>query len=447
MIISQNKPKYAFVLGHCPELSRAEIIRTLEHENIDFRPVFSNQQLFIIETNDQLEASKLQERLGGTVKILRITHHPPATLRLPEMPSWQAGVAMRAGESRSALREAKGSKLEEVIKEIIIKRLPFGFAQGEKDLKIKDKKFQFGFSYYGKGQLLDLQRIGLKIKKELKEQGVQSRFIVSKEPGLSSVIVQKERLIDRGVDVVIIQAANQYYVGYTVSVQKFEEYSRRDYGRPSRDDKSGMLPPKLAKIMLNLSQTDFNQTILDPFCGSGTVIQEALFMGYKNIIGSDISEKAVKDSQNNINWFKIKYGLDISGVKIYQLDATQLSKKIAMELVDCIVTEPYLGPAEKSLKFQVSNIISGLSELYLKTFAEFYKVLKRGGKIVIIFPMIDSQRLAILDKIEDSLLRFSSYGGQEGLRVDKLSDTPRGSLIYSRPKQKVLREIFVFKKE
>ena len=35
-------------------------------------------------------------------------------------------------------------------------------------------------------------------------------------------------------------------------MQDFEQWGARDYGRPSRDAVRGMLPPKLARMMVNL---------------------------------------------------------------------------------------------------------------------------------------------------------------------------------------------------
>ena len=397
-----KKSGTGFILGHVPALSRQEIIRTLAHENIDFKEVLATREVFLIETNSQLNVKELQERLGGTVKISKLQ------------------ILSYKKDPNSNLQ------LTNNILELIVKRL--------KDLDIKDKKFQFGFSLYGNIDVKEFQKIGLTIKRWLKEKGVNSRLVVSKEKTLSSVIVKKERLIESGVDIVVIKDKDDYYLGYTVSIQGFEEYSQRDYGRPTRDDKSGMLPPKLAKIMINLSQTDSVGTILDPFCGSGTILQEALLLGYKNILGGDISQKAVAFAQNNLNWLKTKYGLDISGVKIYQLDAKDLSMMIEQSSVDAIVTEPYLGPTQSS-KLKAQNLISELSNLYIKSFQEFYKVLKPGGRAVIILPIINGQLMDILEQIKSI-----------GFIVEPLSDEPRGSIVYSREGQRVEREIFIFQK-
>lgn len=395
MLFSQSKQKYGFVLGHCPLLSKAEIEKVLESLKVDYQVIFFNEKVLIIEVTGKLNIEKVQERLGGTVKISCIVYC------------------------------VSQNDLKEEINILTIKRL--------KDLKTKKKKFQFGFSVYGKADAKDLEKIGLLIKRQLKEQGVKSRYIVSKESSLSSVIIQKEKLLKQGADIVIVSSDNQYYIGYTVSVQKFEDYSLRDYGRPTRDDKSGMLPPKLAKMMLNLSQADYHQIILDPFCGSGTVIQEALLLGYKNIIGSDVSRQAVEFTRNNLEWLKTKYNLDISNVQIHNVDVGNLSSKIQFQSISTIITEPYLGPSEKVKKPQ--RVITELTKLYLSAFEEFYKVLKKDGKVVIIFPIINGKQIDILNDIK-----------RMGFSIESLGKEPRRSITYSRPGQRVLREIFVFYK-
>ena len=416
MISSQNKVKYAFILGQVPALSKAEIMAILEHANLDFEELFYNEQVLVMAMR-RLDVDWLQARLGGTIKI-------------------------------ASLKFQASSINQEIIEKLIQQQPP-----------AKNKRFQFGFSAYGRVNMKELKQIGLNLKRVLRLKKVRSRFVVSKESALSSVIVHKEKLIDQGADVVVINSGKEYYLGYTVSAQKFQEYSERDYGRPQRDDQSGMLPPKLAKMMINLGRAGFDQTILDPFCGSGTVIQEALLLGYKKIIGSDIAAKAVSDTINNLEWLKVKLQQDIAGVKIFQQDVKSLSAKIQPQSVDVIVTEPYLGPARaipssqdakylpvrpagqkiSTSKSQVSNpeidVIDELSKLYLKAFAQFHQVLKKEGKAVIILPIINNQTVDIINDVK--CLGFVSL---------PLSDCPRKSIVYARPGQRVRREIFVFKK-
>ena len=123
-----------------------------------------------------------------------------------------------------------------------------------------------------------------------------------RSPTLSSVVVEQNKLTTaQGAEIVIVQFDKKLFLGKTIAVQPFKELSFRDYGRPARDDYSGMLPPKLAQIMLNLSGAKPADTILDPFCGSGTILTEAMLMGYQDLVGSDVSSKAIEDTGKNIN--------------------------------------------------------------------------------------------------------------------------------------------------
>jgi tRNA (guanine10-N2)-dimethyltransferase len=398
---------YAFILGHVPRLSQAEITEVLSRDKIKFQELFFNSQAFLINSQNKLDVIGLQQRLGGTVKIVSIVY------------------------------KCSKEEISSSVARLLSQRL--------KSVKETGKKFQFGFSLYGAALKEQLTKTGLEFKRKLQLKGDSPvadsdhrgkvRLVVSKSQDLSSVIVSKEKLIDQGADIVVVADGDDYYLGYTLTVQDYKNFSFRDFSRPFRDDKSGLLPPKLAKMMINLSSAAPDQIILDPFCGSGTVIQEALILGFKNLIASDVSQKAVRDTTSNLNWLQSKYHFDVSAVKIFQLDARELADVLAEESVDFIVTEPYLGPAEHIEPRRIKEVIDDLSELYLKSFASFFKVLKNGGRVVIILPVINSQALDILPAITSL-----------GFKINKLSGEARPSLVYSRPGQRVVREIFVFEK-
>jgi tRNA G10 N-methylase Trm11 len=338
----------------------------------------------------------------------------------------------------------------------------------------------------------------MEIKNQLKKKGISSRWVISKEKILSSVIVLKNKLLAEGVEFCFLLGTQTHaeadadtrrnsqrqsalslrssaYVGKTESCQQFEEYGQRDFGRPARNIEEGMLPPKLAKIMINLTQLPAQGTMLDPFCGSGTIIQEAMLMGYKNVIGCDISEGAVEATKANLNWFIKKLATAETrndsesqrnseiqnlqeNISVYQSDVRNLSQKISLNSIDAIVTEPYLGPVKiLNLKSQISNLVSELSDLYLKAFSEFKKILKSTGKIVIIFPVFSARGgsafggktnpqlhfLPILDELKKFGWQIVNPIPPELRKNPTIKITARNSIIYSRPNQQVLREIFI----
>jgi tRNA G10 N-methylase Trm11 len=233
-----NNLTYFFIFGNNPALSLAEIKQFIP---ADAKYVLSNKFL-IVTLGKKIDAEQLIDTLGGTIKIGRI------------------------------LCEELDNNLKMYSKKI----LPFF------NPRDKESKYYYGFSVYGnvntqtERQVLEL---GMTIKKELKSRDIKCRFVTSKEPALSSVIVQNNKLVsDQGVELCFLKTNGKTYIGKTLVVQDFKTQSTLDYDRPAFDSKSGMIPPKLAKMMVNLARKQNgkdNQTLLDPFCGSGTVLQEA----------------------------------------------------------------------------------------------------------------------------------------------------------------------------
>lgn len=304
----------------------------------------------------------------------------------------------------------------------------------------KEKKNFFGISFYRTiSKRPDIFKLGMALKRQFEEKNIKIRLVTSKEETLSSVVVKTNKLLTRGLEAVILDAGNTTFIGKTLAVQEFSDYEFRDYGRPGRDTLSGMIPPKLAKMMLNLSGAKKDAIILDPFCGSGTIITEAAILGYKNLTGTDISEKAVEDTNKNIDWVKNEYHRPETIYKINHSDVRELSKIITPNSVDAIITEPYLGPPlhgnEREDTIQ-KNIIE-LSGLYSAAFSELYKVAKKSAIMVIIIPFINIRE-------NKYYIEFNQSGWQEEkVLFDGKELSP---LVWSRPDQKVIREIKIYRK-
>ena len=100
-----------------------------------------------------------------------------------------------------------------------------------------------------------VQKIGLILKATLKPHGVNLRLIPNAEPALSTATSHNNRLgtSERKIELLIIRTNKGIVIAESRGVQNITAYTHRDRHRPRRDAFVGMLPPKLAQIMLNLA--------------------------------------------------------------------------------------------------------------------------------------------------------------------------------------------------
>ena len=69
--------------------------------------------------------------------------------------------------------------------------------------------------------------------------------------------------------------------------------------------------------------------MLDPFCGVGTTLIEASLLGFDQMIGSDIDEKAVADTEKNLNWLSREFDLQLPETTLEVCPAQELSDTLA----------------------------------------------------------------------------------------------------------------------
>jgi tRNA G10 N-methylase Trm11 len=163
-------------------------------------------------------------------------------------------------------------------------------------------------------------------------------------------------------------------------------------------------------------------------------------MGVKKIIGTDLSEKAVHDSQVNLRWLKREFQTSqIKNIEIKQIDARKISNFLGKNSVDLIVTEPYLGPQRKI--DDIEKVQKSLKKLYEECLAEFPKILKDQGRIVMIWPILRKAQNQFM-KIDLKNFKIVNYL-PENLN---LPISQRNTLVYGRKDQKVWREIAVLEK-
>ncbi len=347
-----------FILGSHPELSKAEIESVLGHS------CNPPQKDVLFVDDPALNLSSLQQQLAGTIKVGHI---------IGEADSY---IEKNAAELIATLASGAAGK----------------------------NKISFGISIYDIGAEKKTQSIahsrdelGKEVKKILKETGRPVRYVSSKDADLSSVIVEENELLASGGEYCLFIDKDKIYIGQTEGVQDFKAWSTRDFGRPARDSKSGMLPPKLARMMINLSGVQTNQTLLDPFCGSGTVLMEADLLGIEHIIGSDISAKAISDTKKNFQWLEQFYDVNKTIVEnLFVSDAALLDSILPLtkgelegvRLVEAIVAETYLGaPRTKpATEKELQKTTQDLFQIYESCFQTLRKLITKDGTAVIAFP-------------------------------------------------------------
>lgn len=289
-----------------------------------------------------------------------------------------------------------------------------GVSTDAKSIAKQIKAKNFSISILGKRENLD------KLHADVKDLLKKGRFILAKDEfGVSPVINRKHKVDEFFLDTV----ENQ--VWQTVWAHNFMHWIKKDRHMPHIDPHAGMLPPKIARSMVNLVPLDpKGKILLDPFCGSGRVLVEAAEVGYQ-IGGTDIIANQVQDTIENLQ------SMNFSG-QVELLDATHLSEKF--QNIDAIVTEPFLGKS-KFRPDEIRYIVPGLEKLYLGCLKDWLKVLKPGGFVVMVFPWFnDGKKEYKTSEIIDGKLKLSYNPLKRGI-------------FYSRPDADVKREILVLQKQ
>jgi tRNA G10 N-methylase Trm11 len=190
-------------------------------------------------------------------------------------------------------------------------------------------------------------------------------------------------------ELLLVRIGERFYAASTIQVQDISAYAKRDTLRPVRNMRVGMLPPKLAQMMLNLAVGHVparELTIYDPFCGMGTLVQESYLRGYTTF-GSDINPQAIAATQKNL-----QHSSEDGRAKmpdVFTHDAREAFPERLNGIVDAIVTESHLGQAISGPlpPAQLHRQFEQLGSLYLAFFKNALTTLKPHGVILFTLPM------------------------------------------------------------
>jgi tRNA G10 N-methylase Trm11 len=233
----------------------------------------------------------------------------------------------------------------------------------------------------------------------------------------------------------VIPVEDKLVIAKTTWIYDAEDWVSRDRNKPYRDIKRGMLPPKVARIMVNLATKGKEDlTVADPFCGTGTVLSEAIMVG-NNVVGSDTNPDAIPGTKSNLEWLLSTPSLKPRTYDLKIGDATHFDELFSS--VDCIATEPFMGPLlderNPSTLEKIKNIAKGLDKLYRGAFKAFAKALPVGGRVVMSIPVFHVYGRVIPTISIDTL---------GALGYNYVSAVP-----YSKPGAAVVRNITILEKK
>ncbi|MBQ6449531.1 hypothetical protein IJJ08_01345 [bacterium] len=374
-----------FFLGNMGDLCWAELQAVLGSA-VNLQRL--DQRLASAKLQPDFDIKSLQKKLGGTIKIGKLIK------KLPQ--------------------ETEASTINYQLIEYLV--------------SLGQAKVYFALGELGRDHLEPLDSRWLKAR--LEENGLKVRFAATSRRGAGAALLLHQA---KWVELLVTNTPDRILITHTLSVQDIDDWSYRDRAKPYSDHKKGMLPPKLARMMINLAGPSKQpRRLYDPFCGSGTLLLEAAVMGNYELCGSDLDVKAVIGTGENLDWLRQAYHLE-APARLFTRDVTAVRvPDLGGQKVDLIVSEPFLG-RQTPRDEQLPGVFRGLQKLYWGAFRTWTQLLVPGARLVIVFPRVTARDGSVytLDHLLDKLM---------SLGYNKKSQ----DLIYARDQATVQREICVF---
>lgn len=384
------------LLGRQPALSMAELERLYGSENVAW---FSDMSATVDTNEINIES------LGGSLKIGRVVANLPR------------------GDWRS-----------------VSMKLVQAYIHAWKDF---DSKLTVGISAYGFDvSPRDVQKTGIILKQKLKQSGVSLRLIPNQEAALSSATSHHNKLglSPNKVEILVFRSRNgKVIIAESAGAQNITALAKRDQERPKRDAFVGMLPPKLAQIMINLAHptNKASARILDPFCGTGVILQEAALMGYA-VYGTDLSEKMIRYSRDNLNWLQETHHVSTDWY-LHEGDAMTTTWQQPIDAVACesYLGQPFSAPPSPSKLVEVRGNCDKIISAFLKNIGS---QLPSDTPLCVGIPAWRSSdgsftHLPLINKLD-----------QLGFKRVELKNVRTNDLLYFREDQVVARELLILTK-
>ncbi len=387
------------------------------------------KSLFILGRQPAIGRAELESLLGAD-HVQPIGGHMASDVAPDEIDFARIGSSIRLAK---VLAELDTTKWPAIVRSLS-KELPNNL-----DYLPEEGKIKLGLSVFDVPVTTqELFRTGLELKKICKKAGRSVRLVPNTELALSSAAVLHNQMTGNlGMELLLVRDGNKTWLAQTTKVQDITAYARRDRGRPKRDARVGMLPPKLAQTIVNLATGSLtateDNTVLDPFCGTGVVLQEALLMGY-DAYGTDLEPRMVDYSRENLEWLATHGKETTPTLEVGDATDHQWTHPFSV-----VASETYLGrpltswPGSDTLR-EIIGTCNVIIEKFLKNIAAQTEPGKRFCLAVPAWrgPNGQLHHLPLLDHLGEI--------GYNRIRFEHAKDA---DLVYFRPEQLVARELLV----
>jgi tRNA G10 N-methylase Trm11 len=428
--------KLAFVLGSNWLLSIAELLVYIQDRGYNGTLVDHSRNAAIVDIKQRLSSDEIvdmQSALGGCFKIGKVIWESDIELPLKAYPAKK--VASK--EDLKEIRKVPWLKI--VWPRVKGKKIKFGVST----YPMFDGRFPINFRRFTRG-------MNDQVKKLLVENGakradyfaydepdrrVEGRLNIALWP---KTIAKNSLLAPPNAEILAIFSEEKLYIARTRVVYDSMLQQYRDESRPFVSAEIST-SPKICRTLLNLAGARPGDTILDPFCGTGTLLMEAAMLGMK-CIGVDINGDQVQGARSNLKWLAKDMGERLD-YNIMKGDSRELSS-IVKQQVDAVAFEPLLGPIYKSppLRDEAEKTIKELTTLYRQVLTEVASILRPDGRVAMTIPVINTSEEPISISFRD-LTRGTGFALYRMLPADAIrSKSDKNPRLKIRPGRELIPE-------
>jgi tRNA G10 N-methylase Trm11 len=274
--------------------------------------------------------------------------------------------------------------------------------------------------------------------------------------------IKYELYLPNRAEILYCQMEEGMYIGKTLTVVDANLQKAVDEMRPYKDFRQ-TIPPKFGKYLLSLlgAVDPSNFKVLDPFCGTGTILMFGYLMGFQ-MYGSDNDEKQIDGSRKNLQFVAQHVGEKLKpqflSERINFVEIQHLASFYPESFFNGIASEPVLLPfyREKPNAGDVRiDVDETVRPLYKQFLEQSFKVLRPGGRLALVSPVILTQEHKHVHIPLPYLAKEVGFEFIQLISPNRLPPRTRESLMVQLEKENTLfdagseriyREFFLFEK-